>query len=149
MHQREHISVVAAQQLPQVRAAGSMAFVAFRITHCANGFECLGNLFVQLGAVGYHHERPVAHQLAQHLLGVEHHGKALAAALRLPEHTAAPVAHFPGFQHGGDGIVYTQELVVLRNDFDQPCLVLGKQREVFHQIQQAGAVTGAAQHDFQ
>ena len=106
MHQREHIAVVTAQQLAQVRAAGGVAFIAFGLAHRAHGLEGLGNLLVQLGAVGDHHKGPVAHQLAQHLLGIKHHRKAFAAALRLPEHTATPVALLARHQHGGNGVVH-------------------------------------------
>jgi hypothetical protein len=49
----------------------------------------------------------------------------------------------------GDGVVDAEELVVLADDLDQPGLVLGEQREVLDQIEQAGAVAGAAQHHFQ
>ena len=149
VHQREHVAVVAAQQFAQVGAAGGMAFVALGLAHRAGGLERLGDLLVQFHPVGDHHEGPVAGQLAQHLLREEHHRKALAAALRLPEHAAAPVAKLAGLQHRGDGVVDAEELVVLAENLDQPGLVLGEQREVLDQIEQAGAVASAAQHHFQ
>lgn len=96
-----------------------------------------------------HHEGPVPDQFAQHLLGEEHHRVALAAALGLPELAAAPVAQAAGFEHRGDGVVYAEELVVLADDLHQPGLVFGEQREVLHQIEQAAALAGAAQHHLQ
>jgi len=74
----------------------------------------------------------------------EHHREAFAAALRLPEHAAASVAELARFEHRGDGVVHAEKLVVLADDLDQPGLVFGKQREIFGQIEQAGAVAGAA-----
>ena len=126
-----------------------MALVALGLAHRAAGLEGLGDLVVQLHAVGDDHEGPVAGHLAQHLLREEHHREALAAALRLPEHAAAPVAQLAGFQHRGDGVVHAEELVVLAENLDQPGLVLGEQREVLHQIEQARRVAGAAQHHLQ
>ena len=123
MHQREHIAVVAAQKFSQMCATGCVALITLGFAHCTHGFECLGDLIVQLGAVGHHHKSPVAHHLAQHLLRVKHHGKTLATALRLPEHTAAPMSQLAGFQHGCNGVVDPQELVVLRHDLDQARLV--------------------------
>jgi hypothetical protein len=123
--------------------------VALGLAHRAGGLEGLGDLLVQFHAVGDDHEGPVAGQLAQHLLREEHHREALAAALRLPEHAAAPVAQLARFEHRGDGVIDAEELVVLADDLDQPGLVLGKQREVLDQIEQAGGVAGAAQHHFQ
>ena len=75
--------------------------------------------------------------LAQHLLREEHHRETLAAALRLPEHAAATVPQRACSEHRGDGVVHAEELVILTDDLDQPGLVLGEQREVLHQIEQA------------
>jgi hypothetical protein len=149
VHQREDVAVVAAQQFAQVRAAGGVAFVARSLAHGAGGLEGPGDLLVQFDAVGDHHKGPVAGQLPQHLLREEDHRKALAAALRLPEHAAAPMAQLARLQHRGDGVIDAEELVVLADDLDQPGLVFGKQREVLDQIEQAAAVAGAAQHHFQ
>ena len=77
-------------------AAGSVAFVTLGLAHGAGGLERLGDLLVQLHTVGNNHEGPVAGQLAQYLLREEHHRKALTAALRLPEHAAAPVTQLAG-----------------------------------------------------
>ena len=141
--------MVAAQQLAQVRAAARVAGIALGRAHRAHRLEGLGDLPVQLHPVGHHHEGPVAGQPAQHLLGEEHHRKALAAALRLPEHAAAAVALLARGHHRRDGVVHAQHLVVLPDHLHQPGLVLGKQREVLHQVQQAGGVAGAAQHHLQ
>ena len=112
--QREDVAVVAAQQLAQVRAARGVALVALGLAHRAGGLEGLGDLVVQLHAVGDDHEGPVARHLAQHLLREEDHREALAAALRVPEDAAAPVARLARLEHRGDGVVHAEELVVLR-----------------------------------
>jgi len=98
--------------------------------------EGLGDLVVQLHAVGHHYEGPVALHPAQHLLGEEHHREALAAALGLPEHAGAAVSPLACLQHRGDGVVDAEELVVLTENLDQPALVLREQREVLHQVEQ-------------
>ena len=97
--QREDGAMVAGQQLAQVRAALGVAAVALGRRDRAHGLEGLGDLVVQLDAVGDHHEGPVARHFAQHLLGKEDHGEALAAALRLPEDAAAPVAQPARCEH--------------------------------------------------
>ena len=147
VHEGEHVALVARQQFAQMRSTGGVTVCG--LAHGADGLEGLGNLLVQLHAVGHDDEGPVARQSAQHLLREEHHGEALAAALRLPEHAAAPVPALPGLQHGGDGIVHAEELVVLRQHLHQRRLVLGEQGEVLHQIQQPGWLAGAPQHHFQ
>ena len=114
-----------------------MALIAFGFAHCAGRLEGLGDLVVQLHPVGHDHERPVPRHLAQHLLREEHHRKALATALRLPEHAAAPAAGLAGREHRGDGIVDAEELVVLADDLHQSGLVLGEEREVLHHIEQS------------
>ena len=106
-------------------------------------------MVIQFHTVCHHHEGPVTGEFPQHLLGKKHHGKAFAAALGLPEYATPAMALLAGFQHGSDGIVHAQELVVLPQYLDQACLVFGKKGEVFHQIQQAVLGAGAAQHHFQ
>ena len=98
VNQREDVAMVLAEQLPQLRAALRMAQLALCLADRAAGLECLGDLVVQLHAVGDHHERPVAWHLAQNLLREEHHRETLAGALRLPEHAAATVALLRGLR---------------------------------------------------
>jgi hypothetical protein len=59
------------------------------------------------------------------------------------------VAQLAGFEHLANGVIDAEELVVLADDLDQPGLVFREQREVLDQIEQAGAVAGAAQHHFE
>ena len=145
--QREDVAVVARQQLAQFRAGLGVADV--RIAHRAAGGEGLGDLLVQLHPVGDDHEGPVARHLAQDLLREEHHRKALARALRLPEDTAAPVPRRPRRQRRADRVVHAEVLMVLRDGFDQPALVLGKEREVLDEIQQPRRLAQPAQHHLQ
>ena len=130
-------------------ATAGVAGIALGRAYRACGLESFGNLLIKLHTVGHHHKSPVTRQLAQHLLRKKHHGKTLAAALRLPKHPAAPMPHLAGLQHRGNGIVHAQKLVVLADDFHQPRLVLRKKRKVFHQIKQAGRLASAAQHHLQ
>jgi hypothetical protein len=116
VYQREHVAAVTFQQIAEVRSTGRVTWIS--ITHGSDRFKSLGDLLVQFHAIGDHHEGPVAGQLAQHLLGKEHHREALAAALRLPEHPTAPVAHLACFEHRNDGVIHAQVLVILADNFD-------------------------------
>ena len=99
MDEREDVAMIPAQQLPQMRAARGVALVALGFAHRAGGLERLGNLVIQLHAVGHDHERPVARHLAQHLLREEHHRETLAAALRLPKNAATTVPQLARDEH--------------------------------------------------
>src|SRR5262245_10257941 len=101
MNQGEDIAVVTAEQITQVSTALSVALIALSLAHRSDGLEGLGDLIVQFYAVGHDHEGPVPLQLAQHLLREKHHGEALAAALRLPEHAGAAVSSLARFEHRG------------------------------------------------
>ena len=107
------------------------------IAHCPTSRKRLGDLLVQFHTVGDDHERPIAGNLAQHLLRKEHHRKALAGTLRLPEHTAATMAFLACFEHRANRVVHADELMVLPDDLGQSTLVLGEQRVVLCQIEQA------------
>ena len=50
------------------------------------------------------------------------------------------------FEHGADGIIHADELVILPDNLSQPALVLGKQRVVLHQIEQTRRLAEPAQH---
>ena len=147
--EREHVTVIAAQQLAQMRAAAGMALVALGLAHRAGGLEGLGDLLVQFHPVCHDGKGPVARHLAQHLLREEHHRKTLAAALRLPEHPAAPVPQLARFEHRGNRVVHPKKLVVLPENLRHPGLVLREQREVLYQIKQPRTVARAAQHHLQ
>ena len=129
-----------------MRAVRGVALVALGFAHRAGGLEPLGNLVVQLHAVGHDHERLVARHLAEHLLREEHHCEALAAALRLPEYAAATVPQLARGEHRGGGVVRAEELVILPDDFHQPGLVLREQGEILHQVEQPLPVARPAQH---
>lgn len=59
------------------------------------------------------------------------------------------MAELAGFEHRSDGVVDAEELMVLTEDFYQPSFVLGEQSEILDQIEQAAAVAGPSQHDFE
>ena len=88
--QREHISVVLAQQLAQMgRCLG---------VNLLSGGDPPGvgevaiELFVEFLAVGDQHEGPAAGLLAQYLLGEPQHRQRLARPLRVPEHAEPALA---------------------------------------------------------
>ena len=153
LDQREDVALVAAQQLFQVFATGGAHVLAGRR---AGRLESLGDLIVQLLAVGDDDEGGTAQHLAQHLLGEEHHRQALARALRMPEH-AQPFSPLsprgrgaggegsPQLHQPRDGLVHAQELVVLGGLLDQPALALLEHREVLDVIQQPHRLQQPAQ----
>src|SRR5581483_1846625 len=79
----------------------------------------------------------------------EVHRKALPRALRLPEDTASPMSRLPRRQRRTNRIVHAEILVVLRDGFDQPALVPGKEREILDEVQQPRRLAQTAQHDLQ
>ena len=50
------------------------------------------------------------------------------------------------FEHGADGIIHADELVILPDNLSQPALMLGEQRVVLHQIEQTRRLAQPAQH---
>ena len=108
VNQREDVAMIAAQKLTQLRARLRVAD-RLRVAHRAAGGERLGNLFVQLHAVGHDHERPVARHLAQNLLREEDHREALARSLRLPEDAAAPVPARPRRKRRANRVVHAED----------------------------------------
>jgi len=70
--ERENVAMISTQQLPQMRTAHGVALVAPGFAHRAGSLERLGNLVIQLHAVGHDYESLVARHLAQHLLCEKH-----------------------------------------------------------------------------
>ena len=149
LDQGEHIAVVAAQQLGQLGAAAGVALIALGLGDHLGGLERLGNLLIEVGAVGDDHKSPVAGNLALDLLAVEAHRITLAAALGLPEHASPTMSAAASLQGGGDGVVDTDHLMVLGDDLDQPALAVTEKGEVLDVIQQALRLAGAAQQHLQ
>ena len=79
----------------------------------------------------------------------EDHGQTLAAPLGLPEYAAPAVPLPAGLQRCGDRIVHSEKLMVLTEDLDGPGFLLGEQREVFNQVEQASVVARATNHRLQ
>ena len=62
-------------------------------------------LIVEIIAIGQHHQRRILHRrLPDQTSGVEQHRKTLAAALRVPDHTSAPVARLAAV-HAADPVL--------------------------------------------
>jgi hypothetical protein len=123
--------------------------VAFGFADGPTAFENLGDLVVEFDAVRHDHERPIARNPPQNLLREKHHREALAAALGLPEDAAASAAFRARLHRGDDGVIDAEELVILAENFGEPRLVLGEEREVFDQVEETGRLARAAKHDLQ
>ncbi len=145
MNQCKYIAMVPAQKLPQVPAAPGLD-PGFGNDAARN--KVLVDLIVELFAVSDDHKTPVARHLAQHLLGEEDHGDALAAALGVPEYPQAPLPLLDLGQ-GGHGIVHAQVLVILGHYFNLPAGHVHEQGEVLYQIQETRGLAGAPKHRLQ
>ena len=97
--------------------------------------ELTEELIVEVLAVGHHHDGYFGQVLHQ-LVGVEHHGEALARTLRVPEHTYLAVAFhcrtgaLQGFAHGVVLVVGSKNLGVF-------ALVLVEADEVLQDVEQS------------
>ena len=149
LDQGEHIAVVAAQQFGQLGATAGVALITLGLRHHLGGLEGVGDLIVEIGAIGHDHEGPIAGNFALNLLAVEGHRVALAAALGLPEHPRPAMPSAPGFQGGGDSVVDAEHLVVLGDDLHQTALAVAEQGEVLDVIEQALGLAGAPQQHLQ
>src|SRR6266568_1513375 len=114
----------------------------------AHVLEGLINLVVQFLAICDDKKRPVAWNLAQHLLREEDHRVAFTAALRMPEHTQASPVLAQG-AHSIQRIVDTQKLVIFGDEFDRSAACAAKKGEIFYDIQQAALFAGATNHGFE
>ena len=149
MDEREDVTMIAAQQFAQMCAARGMTFIPFHFTHRTRRLERLGNLIIQFDTVCDNHKRPVAFHLAQNFLSEEYHCEAFPASLCLPKNATPPITQFPCGEHGGDGVVHAENLVILTDDLHESGLVFREHREVFKNIQEPYLVARAANQHFQ
>ena len=139
--------MIVVQQLLQVIAA-LRPHGLFRLDGRAGGGEVLIDLPVEVVAIGDDDERPVAGHFAQNLLREEDHDVTLAAALRMPEHTEAALI-LADIVHGRDGVVDTEDLMVLGDELARAARGFDKQREVLDQVEEPSGLADAAQHRLQ
>lgn len=137
---------VAPQLLDQVLAAGSDVTLRSHTPQAAAALERVADLGVQLVSVRKDEERGrLRRRPPLDLSGDEHHGVALAAALRVPEHTqlaAVDSALLEGF----DGLVGPQELVVAGDDLRRGGGEMVEEDEVLEQVHEIPLRTDPAQH---
>ena len=121
------------EQIAQVfTALGVLWFLTKEVLAAA---ELTEELVVEVLAVGYHHDGYFGQSLHQ-LVGVEHHGEALARTLRVPEHTDFSVSFhcgtgaLQGFAHGVVLVVGGKNLGVF-------ALVLVEADEVLQDVEQS------------
>ena len=121
------------QQIAQVfTALGVLWFLTKEVLAAA---ELTEELVVEVLAVGYYHDGYFGQPLHQ-LVGVEHHGEALARTLRVPEHADFSVAFhcgtgaLQGFAHGVVLVVGGKNLGVF-------ALVLVEADEVLQNVEQS------------
>ena len=103
----------------QVSAAGGNKLAGFSFAQQAAIFKGIADLSVQFFPVGKYYNRGRAGKLPPDLLGQEHHGIALAAALGMPKYPQLAVLQFPGFV-GFYCLIYPQVLVIAGQDFHCP-----------------------------
>ena len=122
LDQREDVAVVFLVQHPLQALTAVSPDPLFVFQHCSCVGEVAVDLAVQVVTVGDDHERPVAGNLPQHLLGEEDHRIALAGTLRVPEHAELALVLLDVLD-GGDGVVDAEELVVLGDELGRvrPC----------------------------
>src|SRR5262245_28355076 len=83
------------------------------------GSERICKLLIKLLAISDEHERPVAPETAQHLLGEHGHRQALAATLRVPEYPETTLLRRDLFD-GFDRSVHSEHLMVFGEHLAQP-----------------------------
>ena len=107
----DHIRLAAAQQLYQMPPAGGPCR-----TEAGMG-KCGCDLPVQIFTIGdNNHLRVTIRQLHQEILRQHYHGQAFAAALRVPDNAALPVALFIGLRNGPDDLL-DGEILLIPADF--------------------------------
>ena len=108
------VGLTARQQLLQVLPAlGLLGRLAQEILTPG---ELAVELVVQVVAVGDYHNGGTLQGLLQ-VVGIEHHGQGLAAALGVPEHAALTVGD-GGVFGGFDSLLYREILVIGGKDFE-------------------------------
>ena len=144
--EREDEARVAPQLLDQILAAGSDVALRGNASQAAAALERVADLRIQLISVRKDEERGrFRRRTPLDLPGDEHHGVALAAALRVPEHAQlAPVdgALLEGF----DGLVGSQELVVAGDNLRRRGGEMVEKDEVLEQVHEVLLRANPAQH---
>lgn len=96
LNQGEDKTGVPPKFVDQIVAAGGHKLPSFRLAQQSAVFKGLADLLVQFLPVGEDHNGGRASKLPPNLLGQEHHGVALAAALGVPEYPQLAVVQLPG-----------------------------------------------------
>ena len=148
LNQGEDKTGVPPKFVDQIVAAGGHKLSGFRLTQQAAVFKGLADLLVQLVPVGEDHDGGGAGKLPPDLLGQEHHGVALAAALGVPEYPQFAVVQLPGLVCLYR-LVDAQILVVSGQNFCGAAAGVVEEDEVFQQIQKVLLFADAPEHRLQ
>ena len=145
LDEREDIARIALKLLYQVLAARGAAALGGDTRQATAAFERLADLLVELIAIGEHQKCRRARLRSADLLGQENHRVTLARALRVPEDAEFSVAQL-ALGVGAHCLVYSQVLVIARQDLSSRRIEVIKQDEVLEEVEQRLFVTHAPQH---
>ena len=148
LNQREDKAGIAPQLLLQICPAGRDELAGLCLAQQPAVFKGITNLGVQLVPVSQDDNGGRTGEHTANLLRQKHHGVALSAALRMPEHTQLAVVQLAGLI-GFDRLIDAEILVVPGKDFCCMPTRVVKQDEVFQQIKKVFLFADAAQHGFQ
>lgn len=139
---------IATQLLYQIFAAGGNKLAGFGLAQQAAIFEGVTDLLVQLIPVSEDDNGGRACELPSDLLGQEHHGIALAAALGVPEDAQLAVVQFSGLV-SLHCLVDTKILMIAGQDLGSAPAGVVIEDEVLQQIQKVFLFAYTPQHSLQ
>ena len=145
---KDHAAGRAIKMPAQFRAAvGTLGRLAQQRAAHAKGGE---QLFVQVVAVCQDDKRGVFHIRVFHdLPGVKGHKQAFPGPLRVPDDPGAAItAAGHGVQGAHDGVLHGVDLVIARQNFDQPAASFPKDGEIPDQLKKAVLREGPVQKGF-
>ena len=148
LNQGENKAGVATQLFHQICTAGGDELPGLGLAQNTAVFKGVADLPVQLFPICQHHNGGRAGKLAAYLLGQEHHGVALAAALGVPENAQLSVVQSAGLICL-DCLVDAQILVVPGQDFCCVSAGVVKENEVLQQIKKVLLFTDTPEHGLQ
>ena len=148
LNQGENKAGVATQLFHQICTAGGDELPGLGLAQNTAVFKGVADLPVQLFPICQHHNGGRAGKLAAYLLGQEHHGVALAAALGVPENAQLSVVQSAGLICL-DCLVDAQILVVPGQDFCCVSAGVVKENEVLQQIKKVLLFADAPEHGLQ
>ena len=148
LNQRENVAGVALQHIHQTCGTGGNKGIGCDTAEAAAVFKGIADLVVQFIPVGQHHNGRTAGEFATNLLGQEHHGIALAAALRMPENTQSTIAQL-AVTVRFHGLVHAEILMIAGHNLRRMTAGMIEEDKVFQQVKEILLFADTAQHGFQ